>query len=383
MKKRYLLSVLVIASVAVAGSVFAMSGVPGSSSKTATTSSELINNFRSLGEACGSLSGTRPALRSCVGDYVDKSVKIKGPKATAIDLEASVNEFPEINIVCHTFAHYIGRGAWEQYHSIRKALNSATNFCAWGYLHGMNVAASKELKGQELLDTLMDGCAYVEELNGNKYECAHGIGDAFVDSGGGDDLLYAFEWCRKIPDPGMHANCSQGAANYWMDYRMVEDILVNKEKPTPLEARLFAGEPYAVCLTVDDRIDRDGCLDYATHLMSGYKNGLADLEKACHALEGRDNSGCFKGLGREYAFTKDLTPTAGVARCQLAKEPLGVSLCMADMINARTQVYRDKEAKIYNEACSPQIAARDPRVERSCAGILKGLEPYFSGDWQI
>ena len=383
MKKRYLLSMLVVSAVAIAGSVFAIQGSKSSVSTTGTTSNVLVNNFRSLGEACGQLSGTRPALRKCVGEYIDKSVTLKGPKETAIDLEASVHEFPEINIVCHTFAHYIGRGAWEKYKSVRKALGSATNFCAWGYLHGMSVAASKELKDQNLLDILLDGCAYVEEMNGNKYECAHGIGDAFVDSGGGDDLLYAFSWCSKIEDPGMHANCSQGAANYWMDYRMVDDILVKKETPTPLEARLFAGEPYAVCLEVENRIDRDGCLDYATHLIPGYKNGLADIEAACYKLEGRDNSGCFKGLGREYAFAKTLTPAAAVEKCKKAKEGLGVSLCMADLVNARTQVYRDKEGVIYKEACSPSLVASDPRVKTSCAGIFKGLQPYFEGDWKL
>lgn len=379
MKHRFLISVLAIAGLVLAGATVLLTGNAGDSQQA-----ELQLAARTeLATACGSLSKDRSALKDCVGEYVKSAVETKGFKATAADLEASVDRVPEINIVCHSFAHYIGRGAWEELHSVRKALTSATNFCAWGYLHGLNVAASNDLKGQELLDTLLDGCSYLEELKGNKYECAHGIGDAMVDSSGNDDLLYAFEWCGRIADKSMHMSCSEGAANYWVDYRMVDELIVHKGTPTALESRLLNGEPYALCLEVQDPLDRGGCLDYASHLRQGYPNGLADIETACRALRGSDNSGCFRGLGREYAFEKDVTVAEGVARCQLAKEPRGVAGCMYYFVSARTQVYRDVSGKIYNEACSLRSAKNDARVKDACELLYDGLGEYFAGNTTI
>ena len=344
-----------------------------------------VDNFNNIGEACGKLTADineRPALKGCVGEYIKKAVEVKGFKATAADIEQSVQKFPEINVVCHPYAHYLGAGAWKEYKSIRKSLNFATSFCAWGYLHGLNVAASEDLKGDALLKELLDGCAYIKELKGNPFECAHGIGDAF-DVSGKYDLLYAFSFCRKIPDAGMHRNCSEGASNHWMDYYMVEGVLKGVYKPEGAAKLLFKGQPYAMCLQVPDRIDRNGCLDYATHLIPGYKEGLAALEKACYQLAGLDNDGCFKGLGREYAFTPSVTLKDAVSRCLKAENYMGVRMCAGDLINAKTQVYRDRNGSILKEACSYDISLRDERMVKACKSIADALKGYFNKDYQL
>jgi len=382
MKNKFLIFVLLIGLSASGGSILYFKSDSGKATTEATSKSIKVNSYNSAADACEKLLDNRSALRTCIGDYMKASVSIKGYKETAKDIELSVAKYPEINVVCHSFAHYLGQGAWEKYHSIIKALNDVTNFCAWGYLHGLNVAASAELKGDVLLAELMKGCDYVALKKGNQYECAHGIGDAMVDSSN-KDLLYAFSMCSKIEDDGMHRNCSEGAMNYWADYYMVGDVLKQVVKPEGTDKLLFNGQPYAKCLEVPNRIDRNACLDYATHLIPGYANGLADIEKACHVLTGADNDGCFKGLGREYAFNPKITLRDGVERCLLAENYMGVRVCAGDLINAKTQVYRDTKGAIIKEACSYDISIKDERMVKACKSINEALQGYFKGEYQL
>lgn len=382
MKNKFLIFALLIGLSVTGGTILYFKSDSGKATVTATQQTVKVNSHSSAAEACKELLDNRSALRTCIGDYMKASVKIKGYKETAMDIEASVAIYPEINVVCHSFAHYLGQGAWDKYHSIIKALNDATSFCAWGYLHGLNVAASADLKGDALLAELMKGCDYVDLKKGNKYECAHGIGDA-MDVSSNYDLLWAFSMCAKIPDDGMHRNCSEGAMNNWTDYYMVEDVLKGRTQPKGVEKLLFKGQPYAICLEVPNRIDRNACLDYATHLIPGYSNGLADIEKACHILTGADNDGCFKGLGREYAFNPKVTLRDGVERCLLAENYMGVRVCAGDLINAKTQVYRDTKGAIINEACGYDISIKDERMVNACKSIKEALQGYFDGTYQL
>jgi len=324
----------------------------------------------------------RMKLRDCVREYLDSSVKSKGFAATAHDLEKSVGEHREFNLVCHPFAHYIGKGALNELGSIKKAIGAATSFCAWGYLHGMNVEAASKYKGQELFDVIYEGCMYVKSLNANYFECAHGMGDAF-DVANNYDMMKAFSWCQKIPDQGVHANCSQGVVNHWADYYIVNEFLADPKKLTADQKYLLEGHPYFVCEKVTNSTDRGGCFDYMVRVNNAYKTGIEGWEKHCNAYTGRDNVDCFQGLGREWSFGKTLTHVESVAKCAVANEVDATALCTQEIINTKTQIYQDTKGTIIKEICENTTLKKNIGIKKGCEQAALALKPYFAGKFNL
>ena len=351
-----------------------------------TANSDPITLKDSLDETCKDRidpqAEDRMKLRDCVKAYLDNSVTKKGFAATAKNLEIAVGINQEYNLVCHPFAHYIGKGAFDELGSIREAIGDATSFCAWGFLHGLYVQAASEYKGQELYDIMLDGCMYVKELGANYFECAHGMGDAF-DVAENMDMMKALSWCSKIEDSGVHANCSQGVVNHWADYYVVNQALAAPEKLTAEQKIILGGNPYSKCEPIKNATDRAGCFDYMVRVNNAYKTGLKDWEKHCNKYTGRDNAECFKGLGREWGFTKTLTFVQAVTKCTLANETDATALCTQEIINAQTQIYQDHKGKIIKEVCNDPTLRKNPGVKKGCVQTAIGLKPYFDGDFKL
>lgn len=321
-------------------------------------------------------------LSDCVKHYVDKSVKEKGYVQTEIDLEASIEKMPVINQVCHPFSHYIGAGAIKELDgNIDLAIKHATDYCNWGYFHGMNVELANLYKGQELFDVLLRGCEYVKKFNYNEFECAHGMGDAF-DVAENMEIEKSMEWCLKIEEEGMALNCTQGVANHWADYYVVNVVKENLDKIdqlSPLIQEIMNGNPYVVCEKFTERLSRSGCFNYLVRVNNAYKTGMEDWEKYCNKFKDPDLTDCFQGVGREWAYNKAYTTEEVFNKCKVALSDRAVEICVIETINSRTQYMRDKEGKILNETCA--IFKNDPVITNACQRAKKALMPYFNGDF--
>lgn len=339
---------------------------------------EEISKYK-LASNCGKYSGiNRGELARCVKENLEKSVTEIGYVKTAIDLEKSVEIYPEINTICHPYAHFIGKGAFVETKSIKESLFTATSFCEWGYLHGLNIEASNEFKGEELYNKLIEGCLYLKELKGNYYECAHGMGDAFLSST--KNLEEAFKLCDLISDEGIHLNCSQGAANYWADY-IVKKVM-NKDKLTKDESTYISGEPYKKCEEVKNPIDRDGCFDYAVRLNQVYVGGVEKFIPLCKKHLGVDLNSCYKGIGRELAYHQGKSIEMVVELCKEANDFNAISSCIEVLITSRTQMFMDKDGKVLNAVCVERNLS-DKGVEEGCRKAREGLQKFFNGEFNL
>jgi len=320
---------------------------------------------------------------ACVKHYLNTSVAKKGFLQTEKDLDNSIKVMPQINYVCHPYAHYIGAGAIKTTKDIKIAIKYATPNCEWGYFHGMNVASTSLFHGKALFDQLSAGCNYVKSLNYNEYECAHGMGDAF-DTAAGYDLYKAFAQCDLISDIGLHLNCSQGAANNWADYYVVNVAKANLDK-IPDSIKLYlSGKPYAKCDSVTNPIDRSGCIDYMVRINNAYKTGLANWNKYCNSYtSSADNESCFQGLGREWAYSKNLSMHGAVSNCLTANTERGQSRCIIELINSRTQMNADRNGIQLKSACKDPSFASNAAVIDGCNRAYKSLAPYFNGSFQM
>ena len=331
---------------------------------------------------CGLKIKEQVSLYQCLKTEIKSDISKKGFYKTEIDLERAVTNYPVINTTCHSFAHYIGAGAYQELGSIPKAITERTSLCAWGYMHGLYVAASAKLKGQELFDQMYKGCITIAKLKGNPYECAHGMGDGFV-QGNSSNIKVALSWCDKIPNTVWHQLCSEGAFNNLMDYHMLTDIFLHHEKANALERAALTGNPYILCLNVSNHIDRWGCLDYSSHLRNAYNGNLQIIINACNQLSGDDNAGCYKGLGREWAFSfNSVSNKAGFSNCKEAKNDLGVAQCEIAFIFSRTQVTLDSHGKIYHSLCDNKGILTKGEIE-GCDQVGVMLKDYFHGLWTI
>ena len=318
-------------------------------------------------------------LSDCVKHYLDESVKKKGFIATQIDLEKSVENLPIINQVCHPFSHYIGEGAIRELKGdIKEAIKYATDYCNWGYFHGMNVELTTLYKGQELHDILIDGCEYVKKFNYNPYECAHGLGDAF-DVAENYDYNKAVAWCEMIKDEGMHENCAQGVFNNWADYHIVKIV---KESPELMDEEtkiIMDGQPYKPCETIENPVSRRGCFGYMVRVNNAYKTGMEGWENYCLSYKDPDQMSCFQGVGREWAYNKLYTTEQVFTKCLIATTDQAEQLCIIETINSRTQFNRDKKGTILKSTCA--LFKNNPSVTTACRRAATNLQPYFDGDF--
>ena len=336
-----------------------------------------------LAYSCKENIDNREKLALCVKEYISKSVENKGYKETEIDLEKSIEIYPFINKVCHPYAHIIGKGAFNESRNIKDAILNNTSFCAWGYMHGLYVAASEKYKDNELFDIALEGCLYLKEIKGNYYECAHGMGDAFVSSNG-LDLLIGVSWCGKIEDKLIRQACSEGAANYYFDYRVNNVLKEDKSKATKVEKRILDKEDlYSVCREIKDDIDILGCMDYATHAQSIFPEGLSLYEKQCLNEKGIYNQGCYKGLGREYAFNFNLSDEMGLNKCLSSKYNEGVKDCTVAFIFSRTQIARDQKGEIFKKLCNKEYRGSKKGAEIGCSEVYRMLKSYFDKSFNI
>jgi len=341
--------------------------------------STVTNN--KLASSCQNYIGVdRAGLTLCVKNTILKEVKDIGYVKTAHDLESSVKEYPEINQVCHPYAHYIGIGALQETHSIVRALGDATSFCEWGYLHGMNVEASLLYNGRDLLKVMLDGCEYLKNKNGNYFECAHGMGDSFQSKY--QNITTAYKWCDMIPDVSMHENCSQGATNYWADHI----VLKYKSAPKLLskdEYKLLTQNPYSFCEQISNLIDRGGCFDYAVRLDQGHIGGIKVFEKYCQKYSQEDLSNCFKGIARELAYAEGYSLSDVYQTCLSSKDFHAISTCVVELVSSRTQMFRDNKGMVLKNLCTYARDSHNPGLIDGCKEATADLKPYFSGTFKL
>ena len=318
-------------------------------------------------------------LRDCVKHYLDESVKKKGFISTQIDLEKSVENMPIINQVCHPFSHYIGEGAIKELDgNIMEAIKYATDYCNWGYFHGMNVELTKLYKGDKLFQILTDGCEYVKKFNYNPYECAHGLGDAF-DVAENYDYNKAVAWCEKIKDEGMHENCAQGVFNNWADYHIVNIVKDSPELMDEETKIIMDGHPYHPCEKIANAISKRGCFGYMVRVNNAYKTGMEGWENYCNQYEDPDVTSCFQGVGREWAYNKLYTTQQVFTKCLIAKTDAAIQLCVIETINSRTQFNRDKKGTILKSTCA--LFKDNSSIQTACRRAATNLKPYFDGDF--
>lgn len=348
-------------------------------SKSGIVKADLKTSY--LAATCGKYSGvSRGDLGKCVKETIDQRVLTEGFAATAKDLEASVKIVPEINLICHPYAHYIGRGAFKELHSVKLALTAFTSFCAWGYLHGLNVEAATEYKGAELLKILLDGCYFLKTLKGNYFECAHGIGDAFQSIS--PTLQEALYWCDQIPDEGVSQNCSQGATNYWAD-DIVKRSRVEGFAPTPTEKKVLGGEPYLLCTTLEEVNSRAGCFDYAVRLNQAYLGGITYFPGFCEKVNEVDQVNCYRGIGREVAYSQGYSIIQTLELCAKSNNMNAVAACTQEVASSRTQMFQDIKGVALKAICAYATKSKNPGIIKGCEQSKEGLAPYFAGDFHL
>ena len=334
-----------------------------------------------LAATCGKYSGVnRGELGKCVKATIDQRVLTQGFAATAKDLEASVKIVPEINLICHPYAHYIGRGAFKELHSVKLALSAYTSFCAWGYLHGLNVEAATEYKGAELLKILIDGCYYLKSLKGNYFECGHGVGDAFQSIS--PTLQDAYYWCNQIKDEGLSQNCSQGATNYWAD-DIVKRSKIEGFKPTAAEVDYLGGKPYSLCETIKPINSRAGCFDYAVRLNQAYVGGIRSFPSFCAKENSVDQVNCYRGIGREIAYSQGYSITQTLDLCAKASNIDAVAACTEEVATSRTQMFQDIKGVALKSICNYAKLTKLPGLLKGCEQSKTDLAPYFSGSFHL
>jgi len=204
---------------------------------------------KSPADACGN--GQEQTV-ACWQEQLESTLIEGGVDGAFTKLAELYNAQPQFVLECHSFAHLIGKAAYEQYSRKKEvALSPKSSYCGYGFYHGFMETL---LHTSGAVQEAKDFCAYAgktlaAETTDAEGACFHGIGHGFVD--GSDPTTWGD--AEKMMKPGMDL-CERVAGDdrsqYGKLYRCVTGVyngieILSQEPKYKLDS--IVQQPFALC----------------------------------------------------------------------------------------------------------------------------------------
>ena len=283
----------------------------------------------------------------------------------------SVTEGSWVRMYCHPTAHAIGSAVFDYFDDARAAVKVGTDFCDWGYYHGVmkrlsDFAPTPEVAVDQsllLCDILQEGASEGIRDDYVINACYHSIGHMLASRLDGD--LVEGERLCVLGRQGMEA-CAAGLLMDWFDMvnqvRSPEDYPVNTDKT----------DPRLTCLKLRDI--QHICASYMSHIIKGGKpilEILADAGAICAKFDTLlSRYECAFGMGMTLNDGSSLNLDVDTLYRLCA--PSGVSdeetvLCLATFIEGR--ISTSSNVPLRQDEIAPLCTAMEERLAR--AGITR------------
>lgn len=296
---------------------------------------------------------------NCFETLVQEKAPLIGVEATMRGIEQAVVEYPEAYAEqCHRFAHYLGEYAGETVKDVDAALALGTEFCQFGYYHGV---IEGHARITETLWEELPGLCYKLDPNPNTTthaECTHSLGHAVV-TRTGNNIPEGLKYCRLLRSEMERRACDTGVFMSWSN--TLDKILNKGETPGEDFTIVDFRRRYEMCPPLDDETAA-ACVHFfaETAPVSPYTHdslyrGLGEFLDWCGtAFPGRPDivTDCYGASGRVLG---------GIGAFERAGEwPDIIPFCM----NAGEDAWR-KRCLSYTYSTAAQF--RPDLVQRVCA----------------
>lgn len=208
--------------------------------------------------------------------------------------------------LCHGEAHELGKALFASNKDLGLSLMQCGNGCTNACMHGVVGEAFGNREYLDVINEMTSFCSKGEMARLHKPgNCAHGMGHALMLLTK-HDLEKSLEGCAHFAMPGMDYYCATGVFMEYsddLDNKRVQDKIV--KRPTlnyPCDT--FTQYPAACYRYMLGKIAEEAALD-GTQLVN-----------ACLNLEGKQQLGCFHGLGALYLDQVNEDPALLGRLCQ-------------------------------------------------------------------
>lgn len=285
-----------------------------------------------------------------------------GPRTALSRLQNQLGD-PEVERICHSIAHEIGRATIARYDGdTALAYREGSPLCASGYYHGILERSLNGVGIEALGERAHELCssAQLATTVGEREQCVHGIGHGvFVYTS--FDLPTSLEVCRQLHDLDPTGSCAGGV--------FMENI---DGLPKRVPGRWLKDDDYEYPCNVVDHTFKHAC--YVQYVSRVQRMGieLDDILRRCVTIEPEFRSTCVEAVG-------NLAPN------QLGYDsPDVLDLCADAGPQQRTCLMGAVGAIAVNDlqgARAARLCSRAPRwFDDQCYGLIGNMFQQYVAD---
>ena len=234
---------------------------------------------------------------------------------------------------CHAITHNLGEIATHIYKNYQEASSDGNKICVEGYYHGIMEAFQIYWDDQEFQSMLTLLCEeYTVGLDQDS--CTHGIGH-MVMSRQKNDFQKSIKVCQSIPgaelEPGQiyrkQDSCITGVSMQWgINYSTGSDKVKNQMYPKN-------DSPIHICDSFEgDDLNYQACYADITNVYYYESNPTELTIKACSALKGSKQIGCYQSLAMYMQLIKDTTVKEIGKSCATAPLDKAMWRCFSETV---------------------------------------------------
>lgn len=280
-----------------------------------------------------------------------------------------VQDFMEKDIngrtYCHAITHNLGEVATHIYENYQAASIDGNKICVEGYYHGIMEAFQIYWDDQEFQSMLSLLCEkYTVGLDQDS--CTHGIGH-MVMSRQNNDFQKSIKVCQSIPgselEPGQiyrkQDSCITGVSMQWgINYSTGNDEVKKQMYPRK-------DSPIHICDSFEgDDLNYQACYADITNVYYYEKNPTELTIKACQALEGSKQIGCYQSLAMYMQLIADTTV-----------KDIGKSCATAPLDKAMW--------RCFSETVTTYMGTLEPNANKILCAYAREIKRYNEEDCQF
>lgn len=243
----------------------------------------------------------------CYTDNLKEVLHKDGIKTALTSLADLTKVNTTVNNYCHSFAHVLGREAYDQTGGdIGKIFTEGNTTCWSGFIHGALEKAFS--KSTDLAQTANDLCTEKHGVKGSflYYQCLHGLGHG-LSARYNNEIYLALGICEKLADSYQQNSCYGGV--FMENY--AADNINHKTKYTD------SLDPIAPCNKVEEKFKYNCYQLVSIQILRLNSYNFAQAFQTCEKSEGAYLDVCYQSVGRDVSGYNAEDPTKSLADCAL------------------------------------------------------------------
>ena len=230
--------------------------------------------------------------KSVTQEQLIETVNEDNPEVAIEQLKEAASKDPYVSRSCHYMLHSVGRATYDNYKDLNKSWSFIDDYCSGGYIHG-NI--HEYFDQRETIPENLDICSGFEPESGNKWNCNHGTGNAFI-MFTDNELNRSINLCEeKFESEFQQKSCVNGV--YVQHFRNIPTGENSSKYDYPEDA-------FKTCEIAKSQY-KEECYTYVDdHFQKNNVSNMFEMSAKCMSVEsnGMKNE-CLESLYNQYRYS--------------------------------------------------------------------------------